>query len=441
VKQQQGTRDKLKSLRAEAEQERDKARRETEDLLEQLKHNSRDTKTDTSSVPVLEKIVGKQDADTDTAVARVQHSPAAKKPVAVPPEIAGTETAEVQPLSNLLDRVVDTESGNKYRWLGASIGLVTVAAVAMFLWALLQPADPAMTTVVESVPEASEVVAEVVQKSTISPKVVVKKHQNKAAPVAAVPVNKPEPEPRLVALGTFTDALKSGRRGPKMVKLPAATFMMGSVGTSNNFDEGPRHKVRVPKFSISKHEITFADYDRFARATGRRLPHDQGWGRGNRPVVNVNWGDAVAYAEWISRQTGKDYRLPSEAQWEFAARAGSDGAYWWGGKTAKGKSSCFDCGSEWDNQRTAKVGSFAANAFGLHDTSGNVQEWIDDCYHRGYKGAPTDGSARVTPECSQRVVRGGSYTSPQDSLRTARRGQSHQDTRLDNLGFRIVRLN
>lgn len=431
VKQQQGAHDKLKSLRAEAEQERDKARRETEGLLDQLKHNNRDTRTDTSSVPVLKKVVGKQDADTGTAVARAQHIPATEKPVAVPPEIAGTETAEVQPLSSLLDQVVDTGSGNKYRWLGASIGLVMVVAVAMLLWVLLQPADPVMSTVAESVPEASEVVAEVV----------VKKQQKKAAPVTAAPVNKPESEPRLVALGTFTDALKSGRRGPKMVKLPAATFMMGSVGNSNNFDEGPRHKVRVPKFSISKHEITFSDYDRFARATGRRLPYDQGWGRGKRPVVNVNWGDAAAYAKWISRQTGKDYRLPSEAQWEFAARAGSEGAYWWGGKTAQGKSSCFDCGSEWDNQSTAKVGSFAANAFGLHDTSGNVQEWINDCYYRGYKGAPTDGSARVTPECSQRVVRGGSYTSPQDSLRTTRRGQTHQDTRLDNLGFRIVRLN
>jgi formylglycine-generating enzyme required for sulfatase activity len=395
-------------LRAEAERERDKARQEVEDLLQQLKRNrAEDTKTGTPSAP----------------------------------KAAGTEKNTAQPASGLFDFIVDTNGDNKYRWLGASIGLGVVAVVVLLLWVLLQPDDNVTATVVKSLPEDSKILVKTDRKSIVIPQAAVKAPQEETASVVSESETKPEPEARPVTLGTFRDTLLDGGRGPQMVKLPAAAFMMGSTGNSINFDEGPRHKVNVPQFSISKHEVTFAEYDRFARAAGRRLPYDEDWGRGTRPVVNVNWSDAADYAFWLSKQTGKDYRLPSEAQWEFAARAGSNGAYWWGDKAVAGKGNCFDCGSEWGNQSTAEVGSFGANAFGLHDTAGNVQEWTDDCYHRGYMGAPTDASARIISECTQRVVRGGSYTSPQDSLRTARRGQYHQDTRLDNLGFRVVRLN
>ncbi len=394
-------------LRAEAERERDKARQEVEDLLQQLKRSrAEDTKTGTPSAP----------------------------------KVAGTEKKSAQPASGLFDFIVDTSGGNKYRWLGASIGLGVVAVVVLLLWVLLQPDDNVTTTVVKSLPEDSGIAVRTDHESVVIPQAAVKVPREETAPVVSEPENKPEPEARLVALGTFRDTLKDGGRGPQMIKLPAAAFMMGSTGNSINFDEGPRHKVNVPQFSISKHEVTFTEYDRFARAAGRRLPYDEDWGRSGRPVVNVNWNDAADYAFWLSKQTGKDYRLPSEAQWEFAARAGSEGAYWWGDKVAAGKGNCFDCGSEWGNQSTAKVGSFGANVFGLYDTAGNAQEWTDDCYYRGYVGAPTDGSARIISECTQRVVRGGSYTSPQDSLRTARRSQYHQDTRLDNLGFRVVRL-
>jgi formylglycine-generating enzyme required for sulfatase activity len=156
-------------------------------------------------------------------------------------------------------------------------------------------------------------------------------------------------------------------------------------------------------------------------------------------VINVSWKDAVAYTRWLSAQTGKTYRLPSESEWEFAARGDTDTGYWWDAGSGGVQANCFNCGSPWDGSRTAPVGSFPANSFSLHDSAGNVQEWIHDCYHSGYDGAPADGSAWLEPGCTQRVVRGGAYSSPLGSLRSTRRAQLAQNTRLDNLGFRIVR--
>jgi formylglycine-generating enzyme required for sulfatase activity len=247
--------------------------------------------------------------------------------------------------------------------------------------------------------------------------------------------------PALVAVRSFRDSLPGGGSGPLMVELPAAGYLMGSAGNSLNFEERPQHPVNLPVYAIGKYEVSFSEYDRFAQATGRHLPHDEGWGRDDRPVINVSWKDAEAYASWLSEQTGHRYRLPSESEWEFAARADTTTAFWWDGLMEVNPANCFDCGSRWDGTSTAPVGSFQANKFGLHDTAGNVQEWTGDCYHPSYQDAPSDGSARQMPGCTQRVVRGGSYTSPLDSVRSARRGQYDQDTRLDNLGFRVVRVN
>ena len=244
----------------------------------------------------------------------------------------------------------------------------------------------------------------------------------------------------LAAQGSFRDRLKDNSLAPLMVKLPAGSFLMGSQGTTLNFDEGPQHGVKLSRFSISKHEVTFAEYDKFARATGVRLPYDEAWGRGERPVVNVSWNDAKAYVRWLSAQTGRSYRLPTESQWEFAARGAEQGFYPWDEDTAGVPANCFDCGSEWDQKSTAPVGRFPANRFGLHDMGGNVQEWTEDCYHKGYTGAPGDGRARQISGCTRHTVRGGGYTSPLNSLRGTSRGQYDQDVRLDNLGFRIIRI-
>jgi formylglycine-generating enzyme required for sulfatase activity len=252
-------------------------------------------------------------------------------------------------------------------------------------------------------------------------------------------VDKPQAT-RVTAVRSFQDELAGGGSGPLMVKLPAASYLMGSAGNSLNFEERPQHPVDLPAYAIGKYEVSFAEYDRFAQATGRHLPYDEGWGRGDRPAINVSWKDAVAYTRWLSKQTAHKYRLPSESKWEFAARAGTTTAFWWDGKTDGSPANCFDCGSRWDGTSTAPVGSFPANSFGLYDTAGNVQEWTEDCYHSDYQDAPSDGSTWQAPRCTQRVVRGGSYTSPLESVRSARRGQYDQDTRLDNLGFRVVRV-
>ena len=151
--------------------------------------------------------------------------------------------------------------------------------------------------------------------------------------------------------------------------------------------------------------------------------------------------DAQQYVAWISKLTGKPYRLLSEAEWEYAARAGTQTAYSWGDEIGKGNANCNGCGSQWDGRQTAPVGSFAPNAFGLYDMHGNVWEWVEDCYHDNYDGAPTDGSAwTAVGDCTYRVVRGGSWQDLPSDLRAANRHRRHSDViQRKELGFRVVR--
>jgi formylglycine-generating enzyme required for sulfatase activity len=157
-------------------------------------------------------------------------------------------------------------------------------------------------------------------------------------------------------------------------------------------------------------------------------------------VINVSWDDAKEYVAWISAKAGAPYRLLTEAEWEYAARAGTQTAYSWGEKIGRGNANCNGCGSQWDARQPAPVGSFAPNAFGLYDMAGNVWEWVEDCYHDDYDGAPTDSSAwTVDGDCSNRVVRGGSWDSNPQSLRSANRGRSSGVIRVNYLGFRVGR--
>ena len=192
--------------------------------------------------------------------------------------------------------------------------------------------------------------------------------------------------------------------------------MLGSIKTS---------QVAIAKpFAVSKFELTFAEWDACV-AHGDCVPHvsDSGWGRGRQPVINVSWDDAQSYVAWLSRITGKEYRLLSEAEYEYAARAGTQTAYPWGDDIGKNNANCDGCGSQWDNKQTAPVGSFAANGFGLYDTVGNVWEWTEDCHHNNYNGAPVDGTAWTGDDCSSRVVRGGSWLYGPPDLRAAFRGK------------------
>jgi formylglycine-generating enzyme required for sulfatase activity len=230
---------------------------------------------------------------------------------------------------------------------------------------------------------------------------------------------------------------------PAMTVIPAGKFIMGSPENESDREasEGPPHEVTVAKpFAVSKFEVTFEEWDAcVAAAACPRVP-DRG-GRGEMPVINVSWGDAKQYVGWLSQLTGKEYRLLTEAEWEYAARAGANTRYSWGDDPGMGNANCDGCGSRWDLQQTAPVGSFKPNALGLYDMHGNVWEWVEDSWHENYDGAPTDGSAWFRGgDPSFRVVRGGSWRNESArSVRAAVRVKRHTNVRFDTLGFRVAR--
>ena len=235
------------------------------------------------------------------------------------------------------------------------------------------------------------------------------------------------------------DTFKDCADCPEMVVIPAGDFTMGSDEYS---DEKPVHKVTIAKpLTVSKFEVTFANWDTCVIAGGcKHLPDDGSWGRGERPVINISWNDITnEYLPWLSRTTSKDYRLLTEAEWEYAARAGSRAKYTWGDEIDMNRANCDGCGSRWDNKQTALVGSFQANAFGLHDMHGNVWEWVEDCWHDNYKGVPADGSSWTAEECKARVLRGGSWVNYAVGLRSAVRRVSAPVNRSNLTGFRLAR--
>ncbi len=246
-----------------------------------------------------------------------------------------------------------------------------------------------------------------------------------------------KPKLRILA---YRDRLKQGGHGPIMLKLPGGSFKMGANNTSIHQDERPQHQVTLDSFSISQYEITFEEYDQFAWQTGRSFPNDNGWGRDKRPVINVTWYDATDYTKWLTSQTGHQYRLPSEREWEYAAKAGSETFYWWGYEVGKNKANCGICGSIWDGKKTAPVGSFQPNAFQLYDTIGNVMEWTISCYHTSYVGAPSFGNIWRGGNCSRRIVRSSSFRTYVNNLRTTKRNNFNPKTRINTLGFRVVRV-
>jgi formylglycine-generating enzyme required for sulfatase activity len=227
-----------------------------------------------------------------------------------------------------------------------------------------------------------------------------------------------------------------------MVVVPAGKFMMGSPATEKSpyANEGPQRSVMIAKpFAVSKFDVTFADWD--ACVSIGECPHlsDSGFERGTRPVINVRWHEAQQYGAWLSKMTGQPYRLLTEAEWEYAARADSTTAYFWGDEIGLGNANCTRCGSKWDNRESSPVGSFKPNAFGLYDMAGNVWQWVQDCYHGNYDGAPTDGSAWTIGDCRRRVVRGGSWGAVSQYLRSASRDWLSADDWDFHVGFRLGR--
>lgn len=229
-----------------------------------------------------------------------------------------------------------------------------------------------------------------------------------------------------------------------MVTIPGGEFLMGSSG--DTADELPVHKVAIKSFQLSNTEVTYELYDLcIASSSCFYVPSDNGWGKGNRPVINVSYRDITEqFLPWLNKLTGRHYRLPSEAEWEYAARAGTNSEYAWG-DTASCEQARFDGGpasvcskQTAKNRGTLPAKQFNANAWGLFDMHGNTWEWVEDCWHPNYDGAPVDGSAWVQGNCAIRVLRGGAWDYPATAMRAANRYYFEYKTRRDNYGFRLA---
>jgi len=261
---------------------------------------------------------------------------------------------------------------------------------------------------------------------------------------------------------------------PEMVAIPAGKFVMGSPATEpGRFDaEGPQHTVSVRAFALGKHDVTIAEFLTFLRETGdqpapcdvtlglawKSPGHGLAYPPGEadsplEPAGCLSWNDAQAYVTWLNRKVrgttataarhDGPYRLPSEAEWEYAARAGTTTARWWGDAIGRGNANCNGCGSQWDGKLIAPVGSFAPNPFGLYDMLGNVWQWVNDCWHESYVGAPSDGSTWATATCGKRVMRGGSWSNLPVFVRAAARNkgdpQGWDFDYFSYAGFRVAR--
>ncbi len=227
---------------------------------------------------------------------------------------------------------------------------------------------------------------------------------------------------------------------PKMIKIESGSFMMGN----NDYeDEQPIHKVIINKvFLMGKYQVTFKEYDKFCEDTHKEKPDDEGWGRKNRPVINVSWDDAKKYCTWLSKKTNKNYHLPSETQWEYTCRAGTNTEYSFGYDQAQLKDyawydqNSYDLGSEHKDYGTHSVGEKKVNPWGLYDMHGNVWEWCEDCYEDNYENSPRDESPNRKGE--NKVLRGASWFNSPNLLRSAFRYGNFRGGAISFFGFRLA---
>ena len=274
--------------------------------------------------------------------------------------------------------------------------------------------------------------------------------QLNARKVAAITLPKDStPSPATPAVGVYPAGRKAGDvfkdcdACPEMVVIPAGRFRMGDLNDGTADNEKPAHDVRIGySFAVGKYAVTFSQWDACVSdgGCGGYRPGDWGWGRGRLPVIYVSWDDAKRYVSWLSRKTGQSYRLLSESEWEYVARAGTRTKYSWGDSIGTVNANCDGCGSQWDNTKTSPAGSFRPNDFGLYDVHVNVWEWVEDCWHENYSGSPTDGASWTSGgNCSRRVLRGGSWNNKPRNLRAANRNRNNSDNRNNNNGFRVAR--
>jgi formylglycine-generating enzyme required for sulfatase activity len=337
-------------------------------------------------------------------------------------------------------RVVDAA----FVWGGAAL------VAALLLWAALAYLGaPVWTPDWEDL--RAKLLAEVLEGRLASPKAKTEAEANKRGEDEAerqrLAMLKAEQDRKLAEEGSRRDAALSVKPGsgesfrdcdvcPEMVVVPGGTFIMGSppFGVVVLESGHPQRNVTIAQpFAVGKFEVTFAEWDACVAASGcKHRPGDEGWERGRRPVINVSWHDTKEYVVWLSRKTGKTYRLLSEAEWEYTARAGTTTYQAFGDEIGRSQARYYA-------SKTAEVGSFPANKFGLHDLHGNVREWVEDAWHPNYQGAPSDGSVWQGGNTTYRVLRGGCWYDSPVSIRSDSRGKSPPDSRNFGIGFRVAR--
>ena len=370
---------------------------------------------------VTEARAKNQDNTTVVAIRVETRIPTPCPSIPVAPPIAPAAAPD-QPL---IEPEPPTSPRSGGRWLAAGL-VVVVILLALVYWLGMGGSETPGPAPSESVVTIAETRPEAVPKDRV--------HE----PAIKETPPKTEPESRIAEPTSFRDPLKIGGQGPEMVWVPAGRYDMGSNRPGADPDERPRHPVRIDRFAIGRYEVSDAEYGRFARQTGRGVPPIRPSDPNDYPVVSMSWYDALAFTRWLSRETGLRYRLPSEAEWEYAAAAGTTTPYWWGFQVDAEEAACHGCGNHIPRAPGA-IGRFKANPYGLFDSAGNVLEWVQDCYFPAYKGASADGAPREADHCEDRVARGGGFGTPTRSLRTTKRFRFGAAQGYDDVGIRVAR--
>jgi len=261
-----------------------------------------------------------------------------------------------------------------------------------------------------------------------------------APPSTPKPVATPIAQPKRAATPTTpeSEVIRDCPSCPEMLVLPAGSFTMGD--NRGDRSEKPAHKVSIKRpFAIGKYEVTTGQWNECVKAGACSYKAAKAGTAENSPVRDISWIDAQEYVRWLSQITKQEYRLPTEAEWEYAARANTTTRFWWGGKLGTGNANCKDCGGAWDRKSPAEVDDFPSNPFGLYGTSGGVWEWVSDCWYKSYNGAPKDGSSWVKPDCRENVIRGGSWRNDASYIHSASRFKYDSNVRYLLNGFRVAK--
>jgi len=321
------------------------------------------------------------------------------------------------------------------------LSLILLVLAGGALWYLLPPLEKARQEAARVLPgvasaplqsPAGQQAAQAPQPSRpAAPAVQEAASQTRPAPSAAPAAKEAISQPQLAAR---TPAIQPAPalHEPEMNMLQGGSFAMGS---NEDITEKPVHHVTIKPFAISRYPISVREWNQCAAAKACGFTAN---GKDDAPVTNVSWSDAKQFVAWLAAATGKAYRLPSEAEWEYAARGGTQTRYWWGEELQPGMANCKNCGDVAAAEQPAKVGSFKPNPFGLYDMGGGVDQWVEDCWHRTYQGAPSDGSAWIEGDCESHVIRSGSWQNDARYARPANRDNYDTNVRYPTHGFRIA---